>query len=174
VLILPVATAGVGRIFSIMNFVNNKLRSKMGLTGWAWAQILQPPKKILDWARPEMLFLAILHNKMHRWPAKPGPEPGQKLRPDAPLGWSWAGFSQPEINGFFWFAPNPARPARDGADRKSARSFEAQMAAHAEAQCRSAPCLKICLHFVQLKNMATACGFSWFAQNVQNSTQFHG
>jgi len=30
VLLLPVATAGVERIFSIMNFVKNKLRSKMG------------------------------------------------------------------------------------------------------------------------------------------------
>jgi hypothetical protein len=30
VLLLPVATAGVGRIFSIMNFVKSKLRSKMG------------------------------------------------------------------------------------------------------------------------------------------------
>jgi hypothetical protein len=30
VLLLPVATAGVERIFCIMNFVKNKLRSKMG------------------------------------------------------------------------------------------------------------------------------------------------
>ena len=30
VLLLPVATAGVERIFSIMNFVKNKLRSKIG------------------------------------------------------------------------------------------------------------------------------------------------
>lgn len=30
VLVLPVATAGVERIFSSMNFVKNKLRSKMG------------------------------------------------------------------------------------------------------------------------------------------------
>jgi hypothetical protein len=30
VLLLPVATAGVERIFSIMNFVKSKLRSKMG------------------------------------------------------------------------------------------------------------------------------------------------
>jgi hypothetical protein len=30
VLLLPIATAGVERIFSIMNFVKNKLRSKMG------------------------------------------------------------------------------------------------------------------------------------------------
>jgi hypothetical protein len=30
VLLLPVATFGVERIFSIMNFVKNKLRSKIG------------------------------------------------------------------------------------------------------------------------------------------------
>jgi hypothetical protein len=30
VLLLPVATVGVERIFSIMNFVKNKLRSKIG------------------------------------------------------------------------------------------------------------------------------------------------
>jgi hypothetical protein len=30
VLVLPVATAGVERIFSSMNFIKNKLRSKMG------------------------------------------------------------------------------------------------------------------------------------------------
>jgi hypothetical protein len=30
VLVLPVATSGVERIFSLMNFIKNKLRSKMG------------------------------------------------------------------------------------------------------------------------------------------------
>jgi hypothetical protein len=30
VLVLPVATAGVERVFSSMNFIKNKLRSKMG------------------------------------------------------------------------------------------------------------------------------------------------
>ena len=30
VLVLPVATAGVERIFSLMNFIKNKLRSKVG------------------------------------------------------------------------------------------------------------------------------------------------
>jgi hypothetical protein len=30
VLVLPVATAGVERVFSSMNYIKNKLRSKMG------------------------------------------------------------------------------------------------------------------------------------------------
>jgi hypothetical protein len=47
----------------------------MDLTGRVWATILQPAKKILARAQPEMLFLAILHYKNMGGPPEPGPGP---------------------------------------------------------------------------------------------------
>jgi hypothetical protein len=44
------------------------------LTGRAWVEILKPVKKILARARPEMLFLVILHYKIRGWPAQARPE----------------------------------------------------------------------------------------------------
>jgi hypothetical protein len=46
----------------------------MDLTGWVWAAILQPEKTILARARPESLFLAILHYKNMGVPPEPGPK----------------------------------------------------------------------------------------------------
>jgi hypothetical protein len=52
-----------------------------GLTGRAWAEILQPTKKILARAQPEIPFLAILHYKTHERPtqARARPKPGPKF-----------------------------------------------------------------------------------------------
>jgi hypothetical protein len=40
------------------------------LTGRAWAEILKPAKFFLARARPEMLFLVVLHYKMRGQPAQ--------------------------------------------------------------------------------------------------------
>jgi hypothetical protein len=58
------------------------------LTGRAWAKILKPAKNFLARARPEMLFLVVLHYKMRGQPAqaRARPEPCPKLRPDASNG----------------------------------------------------------------------------------------
>jgi hypothetical protein len=51
------------------------------LTGRAWVEILKPAKFFLARARPEMLFLVVLHYKMCGRPAqaRARPEPGSKI-----------------------------------------------------------------------------------------------
>jgi hypothetical protein len=51
------------------------------LNGHAWAVILKPAKIFLARARPEMLFLVVLHYKTHWRPAqaRARPEPGPKI-----------------------------------------------------------------------------------------------
>jgi hypothetical protein len=67
-----------------------RLRLRGGLnwnqatSNYTWA--LQPEKNTLARVRPKMVFLAILQNKMHGRPPKPGLCPGRKLGPDAPSG----------------------------------------------------------------------------------------
>jgi hypothetical protein len=81
------------------------------LTGREWAEILKPAKKILVRARPEMLFLVILHYKIRGRPAQARALP-ENWGPICPMGRSWAGFSRPEKPGFFWAQPEPG-PTRE-------------------------------------------------------------
>jgi hypothetical protein len=81
------------------------------LTGWAWAEILKPAKKFLARARPEMLFLVVLHYKCAGGPIKPGPSPSpaRKVRPDTFSGMVMGRiFSARNNRNFF----DPARPEK--------------------------------------------------------------
>jgi hypothetical protein len=76
---------------------------------------LQPAKKILARARPEMLFSAILHYKNMGGPPKPGhgPSPTRKTRPAAAHGTGVGRiFSARKTRVFFRPGPSPARPVK--------------------------------------------------------------
>jgi hypothetical protein len=54
------------------------------LTGRAWAEILKPATIVLARARPEMLFLVVLHYKIRGQPARARPE---NQGPPRPMRW---------------------------------------------------------------------------------------
>jgi hypothetical protein len=58
-----------------------RLGPPTNLTGRAWAEILKPAEIFLAQARPEMLFLVVLHYKIRGRPAqaRARPEPGPKI-----------------------------------------------------------------------------------------------
>jgi hypothetical protein len=81
------------------------------LTGRPWAKILKPAKIFLARARPEMLFLVVLHYKMRGRPAqaRAQPEPGPKIEARRT---QWDGHGQvfrPEITEIF-LSPARTRP----------------------------------------------------------------
>jgi hypothetical protein len=76
-------------------------------------------KKNLARARPEMLFLVILHYKMRGRPTQVWARP-ENCDPTRPMGWSWARFSQPEKPGFFSDRPMEC----SGLHKVKARCFE--------------------------------------------------
>jgi hypothetical protein len=86
----------------------------MNLTGRAWAEILKPANFFFARARPEMLFLVVLHYKMRGRPAQARvrPEPDRKLRPDASSGMVMDRIFRPEITDFFQPGPNPTPPKK--------------------------------------------------------------
>jgi hypothetical protein len=65
----------------------------MNFIGRAWAEILKPVKIFLARARPEMLFIVVLHYKIRRWPAqaRARPEPDAKIEARCV---QWDGYGQ--------------------------------------------------------------------------------
>jgi hypothetical protein len=80
------------------------------LTHRAWAEILKTAKLFFARARPEMLFLVVLHYKMRGRPAQARAE---KLRPDASNGMVMGRIFSAQSNTiFFRLGPNSARPEK--------------------------------------------------------------
>jgi hypothetical protein len=93
----------------------------MNVIGRAWAEILKPAKKHLARARPEMLFLVVLHYKMCGRPAQARAQPDPKIKARC-VQWDGHGqdFFRPEITEIF-FSPSRNRPGP-----KNAQVYEQQ------------------------------------------------
>jgi hypothetical protein len=91
------------------------------LTGRAWAEILKPAKKFLARARPEILFLVVLHYKMRRRPAqaRARPEPDPKIKAQRVQWMVMGSIFSARVTKKFRPGPNPARPEKCSPLRKT-------------------------------------------------------